>query len=112
ETFVMSRKKKIILYVSWSEGKVPQGAAAKAVEYYANIKLRVDRLIVFPKSRYGGNMPFVIWEQGAKAKWGKEYGKIIKAPPKPRAAPSAPASEPETISQSQTIADEQLSNSN
>lgn len=93
EQQVMSRKKKIIIYVSWCEGKVPQGAVAKAVEYYANIKMRVQDLIMFPKSRYGGNLPFVVWEQGAKAKWGKEYRKIIKNNPnhKPASKTAEPA---------------------
>lgn len=78
EKYVMSRKKKIIIYVSWSDGKTPKGSVAKAVEYYANIKLFVDRLIVFPKSRYGGNLPFVIYEPGARAKWGADYAKVTK----------------------------------
>lgn len=81
EKYVMSRKKKIIIYVSWSDGKLPQGACAKSVEYYCNIKMRVHDLIMFPKSRYGGNQPFVIYEKGAKAKWGKDYKRIIKSIP-------------------------------
>ena len=80
ETFVLSRKKKIIIYVAWSEGKLPQGATAKAVEYYANIKMRVEGLLMFPKSRYGGNRPFVIHEPGAKAYWLKQYAKKAQIP--------------------------------
>jgi hypothetical protein len=68
--FVLSRKKKIIIYISWAEGKLPQGASAKSVEYYSHIKIRVDGLVAFFKSRYGGNRPFVIWEQGAIAAHG------------------------------------------
>lgn len=88
EDFILSKKNKIIIYVSWSEGKLPQGAIAKSVEYYANIKMRVENLIMFPKSRYGGNMPFVIFEAGAKMRWGKKYHKaaqvkkVIKSIPK------------------------------
>lgn len=78
EKYVMSRKKKIIIYVSWSDGKTPKGSTAKAVEYYANIKILVDRLIAFPKSRYGGNLPFVIYAPGARAKWGTDYAKVTK----------------------------------
>jgi hypothetical protein len=86
ETFVLSKRKKIIIYISWSEGKVPQGACAKAVEYYANIKMRVDNLIMFPKSRYGGNLPFVIHEPLAKQRWGKAFNKtaMISHKPKPK----------------------------
>lgn len=75
QKYVLSRKKKIIIYVAWSEGKLPQGACGKAVEYYANIKMRVEGLIMFPKSRYGGNKPYVIHEPGAKAYWQKQYPK-------------------------------------
>lgn len=78
--FVLSKKRKIIIYVSWSEGKSPQGATAKAVEYLANIKMRVEGFVMFPKSRYGGNQPFVIWEgdktQGARKYWGKDFEKV------------------------------------
>ena len=78
EDFILSKRNKIILYVSWSEGKLPMGAVAKSVEYYANIKMMVENLIMFPKSRYGGNMPYVINEALAKAKWGKGYYKAAQ----------------------------------
>ena len=78
EDFIFSKRKKIIIYVSWSEGKYPSGAIAKSIEYYANIKMRVENLIMFPKSRYGGNSPFVIHEALAKAKWGKGYHKAAQ----------------------------------
>lgn len=96
ETFVLSKKKKIIIYISWSEGKVPQGAIAKSVEYYANIKMRVQDFIMFPKSRYGGNKPFVIFEEGAKQRWGKLFYKaaqLIK--PKKTKADANTDSQPE-----------------
>ncbi len=68
--YVLGRKRKIVIYVSWSEGKAPQGACAKSVEYYANIKVLVDNYIAFVRSRYGGNKNFIVWEEGAKKKWG------------------------------------------
>ena len=70
--FVLSKKRKVIIYVSWSEGKFPQGAAAKSVEYYANIKVRVEGFIAFIRSRYGGNRNFIIWEEGAIKWWGRK----------------------------------------
>lgn len=68
--FVLSRKKKIIFYISWADGKQPSGAVAKSVEFYADIKIRVEGLIAFFKSRFGGNKNYVIWEEGAKRYWG------------------------------------------
>jgi electron transfer flavoprotein alpha subunit len=76
--FVNQKKKKIIIYISWSDGKNPNGANAKAVEYYANIKVRVEGFIAFPRSRYGGNMPFVIWEKNARQYWGVDFKKHSK----------------------------------
>lgn len=68
--FVLSKKRKIIIYISWAEGKHPLGACAKSVEYYANVKVRVEGLIAFIRSRYGGNKNFVIHPEGAKKYWG------------------------------------------
>lgn len=74
--FVLSKRRKIIIYISWAEGKFPLGACAKSVEYYANIKVRVEGLIAFIRSRYGGNKNFVIHPEGAKKYWGmKLYNK-------------------------------------
>lgn len=74
--FVLSKKRKIIIYISWSEGKTPAGAVARSVEYYSNIKVRVEGLIAFVRSRYGGNKNYVIWEHGAQKYWGmKLYNK-------------------------------------
>ncbi len=70
EQFVLSRKKKIIIYISWADGKNPKGATAKSVEYYAHVKIRVEGLMAFFKSRFGGNKNYVIWEEGAKKYWG------------------------------------------
>jgi KaiC/GvpD/RAD55 family RecA-like ATPase len=75
---VLSRRRKILIFISWSEGKLPLGSTAKAVEYNANIKVRVSGFMCFPKSRYGGNKPFVIWEEGARRVHGaKEYKKLL-----------------------------------
>jgi hypothetical protein len=64
--FVMSRKKKIIIYISWADGKNPKGSVATSVKYYAHIKIRVEGFIAFPRSRFGGNRNYVIWEEGGK----------------------------------------------
>lgn len=75
-SFVMSRRKKIFIVVSWAKGKQPYGATAEAIKYYANIKIPVEKFIAFPKGRYGGNKNFIIWEEGAKKAWGmKNYKK-------------------------------------
>lgn len=74
--FVLSKKKKIFMSVSWADGKMPSGAVARAIKYYANIKIRVEKFIAFPTGRYGGNKNFIIWPEGAQKGWGlKMYNK-------------------------------------
>lgn len=72
QRFVMSRKKKIIIYISWADGKTPKGSCAKSVEYYAHIKIRVEGLVAFFKSRFGGNRNYIIYEKGAVKYWGQK----------------------------------------
>lgn len=70
DEFVKSKRKKILLYISWAEGKAPKGATARDVKFFANIKVWVEKFVAFPTGRYGGNKNYVIWEEGAKKKWG------------------------------------------
>lgn len=70
QQFVLSKKKKIFLVISWAEGKLPVGAVARAIKFYANIKIRVEKFIAFPTGRYGGNKNFIIWAEGAQKQWG------------------------------------------
>lgn len=103
--FVFGKKKKILIAISWADGKKPQGADAKAIEYYANIKMRVDRLIMFPKSRYGGNKPFIIWEgneeEGALFHWGSEYWKLARKKKPTKGKKKAEVEEAEVVEEVQ-----------
>jgi KaiC/GvpD/RAD55 family RecA-like ATPase len=77
--FVMGKRRKIFIYISWVDGKRPKGIAAESLRYYANIKVFVDRFMAFPASRYGGGKTFVIWEDGAMKRYGKKlYNKLKK----------------------------------
>ena len=94
--FVLSRKRKILIYISWAEGKKPQGAVARDCEYYANIKVRVHLYVGFLKSRFGGNLPYVAWPKGAKdnrtpEEWINLQRKIKGRAPKSRADPKKKA---------------------
>lgn len=69
EQYKLLRKKfprKIIILISWSEGKKPKSTAGKAIEYMVDIKLFVKNFMIWPKSRFGGNKPYVIWEERAR----------------------------------------------
>lgn len=98
EKFVLSRKKKIIIFIGWAEGSKPKDDVGKSVEYYAHIKLRIEGFVVFPKSRFGGNKPYVIWEgdetKGAIKYWGKDYWKETGKPKPVKQKKQKPISEP------------------
>jgi len=70
-------KKKTFIFISHAEGKLPLGSTAKSIMYDAGIKVWVTGYLALIKCRYGGNKPYIIWEQGAKKFWGKKYPSAI-----------------------------------
>lgn len=75
--YVKGRNKKIFVVISHADGKKPRGSVATDVMYDAQIKVFVKGKIAFVKSRYEGKKNFVIWEEGAKAFWGRQYTKML-----------------------------------
>lgn len=69
---------KSFLFISHQKGKIPDGSTSNKVRYDVPIKVRVEGYVAFVTSRYGGNKPFVIWEEGAKKYWGKKFKKTIQ----------------------------------
>lgn len=78
--------RKAFIFISHASGKLPDGKTADKIRYDAGIKVHVDKYVAFVKSRYGGNQPYVIWEDGARAAWGKKYAEAVKGI-KPKMAP-------------------------
>lgn len=71
--------KKSFIFISHAAGKYPAGSTADKIRYDAGVKIRVENFIAFVGSRYGGNKNYVIWEEGAKNKWGyKQFKKLIR----------------------------------
>jgi hypothetical protein len=64
-------RKKLFIFVSNADGKIPRGALAKHVKNEAMIKIRVEGYKAFPESRFGGGKPFIIHEQKAAEYHGK-----------------------------------------
>lgn len=58
--------KKAFIIIAWSKGDLPKSQYGKDIEYMSDIKVRVKGYVAYPRCRYGGNQPFVIWEQGAR----------------------------------------------
>jgi hypothetical protein len=70
-------KRKSLIFISHAQGNNPKGSTADSMRYDAGIKIHVMGYVAKIKSRYGGNKPFVIWEEGARKYWGKKYN-IVK----------------------------------
>lgn len=79
-TFVLSRKKKIIIWVSWAKGDTAKGAVGTSVQYWAAIKIQVKKRIAFPISnRFGGKKNYIIDDEAARKMWDlKDYNKHKK----------------------------------
>lgn len=55
--------KKSFIVISWSKNDKPKNQAARDIEYMCDIKVLVKNGKAFIRSRYGGNIPFVIFKK-------------------------------------------------
>ncbi|MCO5230172.1 MAG: hypothetical protein M9958_03350 [Chitinophagales bacterium] len=60
---------KLFIFISHAEGKLPEGRTARFVKYDADIKIWIEGHKAFITSRFGGGMPFTVWEEGASEYW-------------------------------------------
>lgn len=79
---------KIFILIAHAEGDEPKGGAAKAIEFDVDIKVLVKGYQAWPKSRFGGNEPYMIWEKG-HLNWLSRQNKNIKSQ-KPKAESETP----------------------
>jgi hypothetical protein len=64
--------KKLIIFISHADGRVPSGRAAKSVMYDASLKIWVEGYKAFSKGRYIGPVGnYTIWPEGALKYWGE-----------------------------------------
>lgn len=54
--------KKSFIVVSWAKNEKPKNQAARDIEYMSCIKVYVKNFKAYPRSRFGGNKPFIIWD--------------------------------------------------
>ncbi len=66
----VARNRVALIFISHAEGKEPKGAVAKELKYDADVKIYVEGFKADVASRYGGNEPYIIWQQGAEDYWG------------------------------------------
>lgn len=57
--------RKAFIIISWASNDKPKTQPARDVEYMADIKVLVKQFKAYPRSRFGGNKPFVIWDKAA-----------------------------------------------
>ncbi|REH00294.1 hypothetical protein [Flavobacterium aquicola] len=55
--------KKSFIVVSWAKNEKPKNQAARDIEYMSCIKVFVKDYKAYPRSRFGGNKTFVIWDK-------------------------------------------------
>lgn len=61
---------KLFIFISHAKGREPSGSVAQKIRYDAMVKIRIEGFKAFPSSRYGGNIPYTIWPEGAAKYWG------------------------------------------
>ena len=68
------RKGKSLLFVShWVKNDF-----TKFVKHDCDVKIEVIGFVAYVESRCGGGKPFIVWEQGAKDYWRKNYNRVIQ----------------------------------
>ncbi len=54
--------RKMFIIVCWESAGKPKSQYAKDIEFMCDIKIHVRDFVAHPRSRFGGNKPFEIWE--------------------------------------------------
>lgn len=64
--------RKSFIVVCWEAGGKPRGEYAKQIAYMCDVKIHVRDFVAYPRSRFGGNQKFIIWNRkpavGSQAK--------------------------------------------
>jgi hypothetical protein len=68
---------KSFVVICWEANGKPWGQHAKSIEYVCDIKVHVKSFVAHPRSRFGGNHPFVIWKQRAPAPEESKQGQLF-----------------------------------
>lgn len=70
---------KTFIFISHAQGKEPGGKTANDIRYDAGIKVYVEGYVAFVVSRYqeGLSKPYVIWPEGSKNYWKRDYKKVL-----------------------------------
>ena len=56
----------LFIFISHAKGDLPKGTVADAIRYDCDVKVLVKDFSAHVRSRFGGNKPFTIWEEGVR----------------------------------------------
>jgi hypothetical protein len=74
DTLCIPRRGKCIIFINhWVKNDL-----TKFIKHDCDIKIEVIGFVAKIFSRYGGNKPFIVWEQGAKKYWQKRYNAVVQ----------------------------------
>lgn len=59
--------RKCFIVVCWESGGKPRGEYAKQIAYMCDVKIHVRDFVAYPRSRFGGNQKFIIWNRKPQA---------------------------------------------
>ena len=63
KTLIEAFPRKCFIVICWQSGGKPRGEYAKQIAYMCDMKIQVRNFIAYPRSRFGGNKNFVIWDK-------------------------------------------------
>lgn len=67
KTLIKTFPKKAFIIIAWAKNGTPKSQHAKDIEFMVDIKSFVENFVItLPRSRFGGNKPFIIWDNGKK----------------------------------------------
>jgi hypothetical protein len=63
KTLIDAHPRKSFIVVCWESGGKPRGEYAKQIAYMCDVKIHVRDFVAYPRSRFGGNQKFIIWDR-------------------------------------------------
>lgn len=65
KSLVEAFPRKTFIILCWESAGKPKGEHAKAIEFMVDVKIHVRDFVAYPRSRFGGNEKFIIWNRKA-----------------------------------------------
>ena len=63
DRLVKTFPRKSFIIICWESSGKPKGEHGKSIEFMVDIKLHVRNYRAYPRCRFGGNRPYVIWDK-------------------------------------------------